>query len=308
MAENKATSFRVGEDDLEKFRLFMEERGMKTQAEGFKAMMQSVEMAQAKETIKDRAKEIETFQNTINELMGYFLNSLNVNQNSEERIREELSKELSTKDNTISTMFEQVQELKIDKINSDNNIKDINNKNKELQEQLQKANNEIVEKNKSIDKLNSNNDLLQENLQEYKQYKDNYKQLEKELEQLKVDNATLTIDRTTLENSLTRLQGEIDNKDNMINFYKDNNTDLKKDIDTYKNDIKSLDVKYNKQVEEVKAEHEKVIHEQLENTIGNLNSKHEVELSKKDLEIEKLSNLIEQFQNKTKKKPIKEVE
>lgn len=306
MAENKATSFRVGEEDLEKFRLFMEERGMKTQAEGFKAIMQSVEMAQAKETIKDRAKEIEIFQNTINELMGYFLNSLNVNQNSEERIREELSKELSTKDNTISTMFEQLQELKADKINSDNNLKDINSKNKELQEQLQKANNEIVEKNKSIDKLNSNNDLLQENLQEYKQYKDNYKQLEKELDQLKVDTAGLTTDKTTVENTVTRLQGEIDNKDNMITFYKDNNTDLKKDIDTYKNDIKLLEVKYNKQVEEVKAEHEKAIHEQLENVVGNLNNKQEVELSKKDLEIQKLNNLIEQLQNSNKKKTVKE--
>ena len=113
MAEIKATSFRVSEEDIAKFKEFAEENGY-NQAEAFKSIIQTMEMAKAKGMIKDRAKEIEVFQNTINNLMSMFLNSLNVNQTSEERIREELSQELQTKDNTIGNLYEQLQDLKAD--------------------------------------------------------------------------------------------------------------------------------------------------------------------------------------------------
>ena len=71
MAEIKATSFRVSEEDIAKFKEFAEEQGY-NQAEAFKSIMQTVEMAKAKNMIKDRAKEIEVFQDTINNLMSMF--------------------------------------------------------------------------------------------------------------------------------------------------------------------------------------------------------------------------------------------
>ena len=83
MADIKATSFRVSDEDIAKFKEFADKEGY-NQAEAFKSIMQTVEMAKAKNIIKDRAKEVEVFQNTINDLMSYFLNSLNVNQTSEE--------------------------------------------------------------------------------------------------------------------------------------------------------------------------------------------------------------------------------
>ena len=184
MADIKATSFRVSDEDIAKFKEFADKEGY-NQAEAFKSIMQTVEMAKAKNIIKDRAKEVEVFQNTINDLMSYFLNSLNVNQTSEERIREELSQELQTKDNTISTMYDQLQEVKAENKALKDNAKELNDNIKIINEEVKKLNNDILDKNKNIDKLNSNNDLLQENLQEYKKYKDNYKNLENELEQLK---------------------------------------------------------------------------------------------------------------------------
>ena len=64
MADIKATSFRINEDDIAKFKEFAEEQGY-NQAEAFKSIMQTVEMAKAKNMIKDRGKEIETFQDKI---------------------------------------------------------------------------------------------------------------------------------------------------------------------------------------------------------------------------------------------------
>ena len=130
MAEIKATSFRVSEEDIAKFKEFAEENGY-NQAEAFNNMIQTLEMAKAKGMLKDRAKEIETFQNTINKQMEMFLNSLNVNQTSEERIREELSKELQIKDNTITNLYEQLQEVKA--------------KNEELKAENKQFDNDIIE-------------------------------------------------------------------------------------------------------------------------------------------------------------------
>lgn len=287
MADIKATSFRVSEEDLDKFKQFTNDNGL-NQAEAFKSIMQTVEMAQAKNLIKDRGKEIEVFQDTINNLMSMFLNSLNVNQTSEERIREELQKELSTKDNTISTMYEQLQELKSDKINSDNNLKEIEIKNKELQEQLQKANADNAEKSKSLDVANRNNNTLQEQLAEYKQYKDNYKTIEKDLEQLKADN-------TMLDNSNKQLQDKLINNADMLTFYKENISKLESDIEGYKADVKSLEGTHKQDIAEVKAEHEKALEGQQKALQEQYSSKMDVEASKKDLEIERLQNQIEQL-------------
>lgn len=292
MADLKATSFRLNEEDLEKFKQFTTDNGL-NQAEAFKSIMQTVEMARAKGMIKDRGKEIEVFQDTINNLMSMFLNSLNVNQTSEERIREELSKELQTKDNTISNLYEQLQELKADKINSDNIAEDLERKYNEIQEQLQKVNSEILEKNKSIDKLNSNNDLLQDQLKEYKQYKDNYKPLEKELDQVKADNSNKDNNIKSLENNIMQLQDKIKNDSEMIEFYRANNTELKANI-------KAIEEECKQEIQEVKKDHEKALSGQIEAIKDQLEGKYNLEIERKALEIQKLQNEIDILKTKPK--------
>ncbi len=303
MAEIKATSFRIVDEDNDKFKQFMDKEGYKTQAEGFKAIMQAVEVAQAKNAIKDRAKEIETFQDTINKLVGYYLNSLEVNQNSEERIREELSKELQTKDNAISTMYEQLEELKSTMKYKSEQYNILEGKLQETQEALMSKSQDCIRLEKQIDKLNSNNDLLQEQLQEYKGYKDDYKNLEKDLEKLKSDikRKDVIIQGFTTDNQ--QLKDKIANLSDMAEFYKNEINNKDKSINEYKSDIKALEGKYNNQIEDIKADHEKKFQEQLQNIVDNLNNKHDVELSKKDLEIQKLQNAIEQLKSNHSKQP-----
>ncbi|MGL4914308.1 MAG: hypothetical protein ACRC3Y_17955, partial [Romboutsia sp.] len=73
--EIKAVSFRLVEEDIQKFREIAEQQGL-NQAEMFQGLMNNFEMAKAKGQITDRAKEIEVFQDTVNNLMGMFINSL----------------------------------------------------------------------------------------------------------------------------------------------------------------------------------------------------------------------------------------
>lgn len=303
MADLKATSFRISEEDLEKFKQFMDQEGIKTQADGFKSIMQSVEMAKAKNILSDRGKEIETFQETINNLMSMFLNSLNVNQTSEERIRDQLSLELNTKDNTISTMYEQLQEVKAENKALKDNNKELNDNIKVANEEVKRLNSDILDRNKNIDKLSSNNDLLQENLQEYKKYKDNYKNLESELEQLKADNSTKDNTINSLENINKQLEGKIKNDSDMIEFYKSNNIELKSNIEQYKGDNKALEQQHKQEIENIKADHTKAVQEQLKALQEQLQNKHDIEVAKKDLEFHKLNNEIEQLKAK-KVKPV----
>ena len=120
MAEIKGTSLRVNEDDLKKFKEYMKEFDL-TQAETFQAIINSFEMANAKNLITDRAKEIEVFQSTVNNLTSMFISSLAINQTSEERIRESLSAELNTKDKLISNLQEDKDKYK-DKIKIDTEV------------------------------------------------------------------------------------------------------------------------------------------------------------------------------------------
>lgn len=290
MGDIKATSFRINEDDIAKFKEFAEQEGY-NQAEAFKSMVQTLEMARAKGMIKDRAKEIEVFQDTINSLMGMFINSLNINQLSEESIREELSLELNNKDNTISMAFEQIEELKADNKKLNDTIKEIEEINKYFDEKIMLLDDDVKDKQKNIDKLNSNNDLLQEQLQEYKQYKTNYSSLLEEVEQVKAEQQALRDINGKLINDNELLNSKLQANTDIINFYKDEIETKNTSINEFKDDIKALESKNNKQLEELAAVHTKALND----SIDNLKDKHEVELSRKDLEIQTLKREIEEL-------------
>ena len=289
MAE-KVTSMRLNEEDLEQFKAFAKDNGL-NQQQAFNSLIALAELEKAKDILGYRGKEIESFRDTINKLLNFYINSLEVNTTTEQTIREELSKELQTKDNTISSLYEQLQELKSDKINLDNSNKDIISKNKELLEQLQKANNDNTDKQSQLDIANRNNNTLQEQLTEYKEYKNTNKKLEKELEHLKADSSTKDNTISNLENNNKQFQDKINNSADMIEFYKSNNTELK-------DNIKALEDKYNKQIENIKAENTKALEGQLKATTEQFNNKNDIEVAKKDLELEKLKNEIEQLKAK----------
>ena len=303
MQENKTkiSALRVNIGDEESFKQYLKDNGY-TQAEGFKNLVALMELDNAKEQLSDRAKEIDTFRDTVNKLIGFYINSLEVNQVAEERIREEVKKELSTKDNTIRNLQEQLQEQKekIEEIKAES--KEISKDNKAFASEKEKAFEDIKAKEKENETLAGNNKMLQEQvitlngiITEYKDLKDLNIKLEAENKELKGTHQKF---KTELE----QLNNKLINADDMLKFYKEQVAELKEEVkefnknisdkeNNYKAEIKALEEKNIKELDKVKAELQE-----------KLNSKHEVELEKKGIEIDKLKNMINQLQDKLKEK------
>lgn len=303
MAE-KVTSMRLNEEDLEQFKAFAKDNGL-NQQQAFNSLIALAELEKAKDVLGDRSKSIDTFRDTINRAIGMYVNALEENTTAEQTIREELHRELQTKDNNISNLYEQLQEVKADNETLKSNNKEIDSKLQECMNALVDKSKECINFESQVNTLNSNNDLLQEQLQEYKEYKNNYKSLEKDLEQLKKDikRKDVVIQGFTTDNQ--QLKDKINNDSEMIDFYKANNAELK-------DNIKILENKYDKQIENIKIDHEKEINnlkveyndrlgKQSEEITKSLASNHDIEIGKKELEIEKLKNELSALKSKNHK-------
>lgn len=313
--EIKAVSFRLAEDDIQKFREFADEQGL-NQAEMFQSLMNSFEMAKAKGMITDRAKEIEVFQDTVNTLMNMFINSLAINQTSEERIRETLSLELSTKDQTIADLQSREKILKSDFERIDKELDVYLKQSNELAVKLENANKEIEQKNSIINNQQEQINTLNSIVTEYKSYKDINKELE--LKNIELNNKI-----TDALHSNSDLQSKIENLESIKEFYKSEVESLKneikevnkniKDIEkSHKDEIKALnnahreelnglDDKYKDDIEKLKKELTDKFNEDMNNKIEFEKSKYQLELdkaiSKEQLLKVKYDNLKEKYDN-----------
>jgi len=339
----KPATFRLNEDDINRFKEFASQNSL-NQQEAFTSLLNTLELNNAKSSLGGRSNSIEAFQTTVNNLVKFYINSLEENTTTEDRIREELSLQLITKDKTILDHQNKLQEFKDGKVILDDNIANLSDKNKELQDQLSKVQNDIKDKDKYIDNLRQQNELLTNTLNEYKEYKEiNIK--------LDIDNKELKSENITLNNSNKQLEDKIKNDADMLEFYKNqiqeqkeetkvlNKSMLEKEIE-YKANIKEIEEKNNKQIVELEKtfkerldeqinenkdlnksmiekdveykatikdmeeknkqqvlEIEKNFRERLEAQINEnkeqFNNKLELELGKKDLEVQKLQNEID---------------
>lgn len=306
MSENmsKPATFRFGEEDIIKFKEFAKENNLNHQ-DAFTSLLNTLELDNAKRELGARAQSIEVFQNTVNKLVKFYLNSLEENVTTEDRIREELSAEIKKKDDIISNLYEQLEDMKIQNDKFKEHVKNIETKDAELEEQLKKANSEIEDKIKNLDIANRNNTNLQDQVAEYKQYKEQYKEIEKNLEKLKLEINQKDSNINDLNNKVKQLDDKVKNDSDMLEFYKNNMADLKDTIEGYKKDIKSLEDEYKQDVINVKAEQQKHLEKQIQGNADMLNNLHVVELEKKDLEIQKLNNTLEQLQHNSKKRTTK---
>ena len=119
---------------------------------------------------------------------------------------------------------------------------------------------------------------------------------------LRVENKELKEAHQKFKTELEQLNNKLINADDMLKFYKEQVAELKEEAkefnknisdkeNTYKAEIKAVEEKNIKELDKVKAELQE-----------KLNSKHEVELEKKGIEIDKLKNMINQLQDKLKEK------
>lgn len=111
MGEIKQANFKIDIETANKFRAFCKENGIE-QAEGFNRIMASLEMSQAKTTLHDRKLEISEFERHATALTNAYLQSLELESNTEERVREEFETLLKSKDEIIADLQNERNELK----------------------------------------------------------------------------------------------------------------------------------------------------------------------------------------------------
>ena len=289
MAEIKGTSLRVNEDDLKKFKEYMKEFNL-TQAETFQAIINSFEMAKAKNLITDRAKEIEVFQSTVNNLTSMFISSLAINQTSEERIRESLSAELNTKDKLISNLQEDKDKYK-DKIKAlSNSVKEYENTINEINSNLYKSNKDNEDKTLTINNQLEQIKILNEIVAEYKEFKDTNKVLAH-------SNKELTKSNNDLVHENLDLKDKISNIKDMNKFYKEQILKLEEEVrklnaennnnkDKYEKEIELLKNTQNKKIDDIKLENKMKLEEKEKDFENRL----EFEKEKIQLEVEKINS------------------
>ena len=289
MAEIKGTSLRVNEDDLKKFKEYMKEFDL-TQAETFQAIINSFEMAKAKNLITDRAKEIEVFQSTVNNLTSMFISSLAINQTSEERIRESLSAELNTKDKLISNLQEDKDKYK-DKIKAlSTSVEEYENTINKINSNLYKSNKDNEDKTLTINNQLEQIKILNEIVAEYKEFKDTNKVLAH-------SNKELTKNNNDLVHENLDLKDKISNVKDMNKFYKEQILKLEEEVrklnaennnnkDKYEKEIELLKNTQNKKIDDIKLENKMKLEEKEKDFENRL----EFEKEKIQLEVEKISS------------------
>lgn len=314
MAEIKPTSFRISEEAAEKFKKFASNNHL-NQAEAFDSIINTVEVALAKEQIQGRSTEIETFQSTVNNLVRMFINSLVINQTSEDRIRESLSIEINTKDQTITDLQSERTTLKekLDKSLIDTKeLKEISNK---YLKNIEKLEHELESKTHQAENSESQIKTLNGIIDEYKGFK-------KANVELELVHKELTKVNSELMNEKDKLIGTIKNNEDMISFFKDQLATYKDEISTLnnqailkeKNNIAAMDKledKYSTEIAELNKEHKKTVQdienkynieieklkashkEELDKLIISLKEKSEIELQRKELEIDKLKSQLQ---------------
>ena len=285
MAEIKGTSLRVNEDDLKKFKEFD-----LTQAETFQAIINSFEMAKAKNLITDRAKEIEVFQSTVNNLTSMFISSLAINQTSEERIRESLSAELNTKDKLISNLQEDKDKYK-DKIKAlSTSVEEYENTINKINSNLYKSNKDNEDKTLTINNQLEQIKILNEIVAEYKEFKDTNKVLAH-------SNKELTKNNNDLVHENLDLKDKISNVKDMNKFYKEQILKLEEEVrklnaennnnkDKYEKEIELLKNTQNKKIDDIKLENKMKLEEKEKDFENRL----EFEKEKIQLEVEKINS------------------
>lgn len=261
----KPTSLRLGEADLKKFKAYAEKMGL-SQGEAFSSLISLAELEKARTTLNNRANNIDTFRNTINSLLVFYVNALEENAQAEERIRQEFSKMLDSKENTIQTFQNKIQELKeiLEELKTykeqQNNV--INN----YENEIKTLTENLYDKQKQIDTLTNNNNMLQEQLIEYKNYKKEYKSLEEELkilekkyksleEDSKQDIEKLKSENLSYANKIDNLKEKLKNSDDMLKFYREQIIIKDNEIKENKDYSKSKETELKQEITNLKAEH-----------------------------------------------------
>lgn len=111
MSETKSATFRLNQESTESFRQYCEENKL-TAAQGFDYMLEVLALDKARTAIQSRETEISNFEQHAKAIISAYLHSLELNENAEQRIREQFATQLETQAVTISEYQSQIKDLR----------------------------------------------------------------------------------------------------------------------------------------------------------------------------------------------------
>ncbi len=273
MAETTQFNMRVDADNATAFRKYCEELGM-SQAQGFGHIMSIVELDKEKKAIPSREKELEEFETHAHTLIDMYLNSIKMNENAEERVKEQFKTELGTKDKAIADYQRQVEELKEKLKDSQKELKEKENSLKLADNLAGKFDKERRSAEELADSMKELNKTLEARINEISAKAEEYDKLQKsfsdvsnqltreknEKEKLKAnfDNASerLTQQNTILERTLSE-RNELRKSVNDLNI---EIAGLRKDIEKAVSDTKKdAEIEKEKAVSSIREEYNEKI-------------------------------------------------
>lgn len=309
MSDIKPASFRLDVTTTEKFKELANGLGL-TQDKMLRDLMSSFELDNAKNNLGDRAKEIEEFQNHSQRMINIYLNSLELNQNSEARIKEQFSEKLLMKQDIISNLQNQLNANKEELKNNNLLLTNTLNDNGKLDDELKQLKDTLKTKESLISEYKNKIDTLTTLVTEYQEYKNKIDLVKAELEEavkiketanysiqeLKLENDTLNKNIDLLETSIIEYKNTIseiklENKENLNEI----KLEKKAALENQKDEISKITNELTKKNKELQENHdlkiEKIISEH-ENEISILINKYEDKIneiskrSKENLDME----------------------
>ena len=184
MGEIKQTNFRIDSETADAFRAFCEEKGM-NQAQGFDHVMQVLELNQAKTAIQGRCVEIEEFETSVKAILSAYLNSLEINQNAEARVREQFASELRRKDARITELQKKCEELQAAKKKAEAEASEKAHQESILAEQFEMVKKGATDQEQIITMLNEKLTEALKNLKNFEGLQHSEAGLKDEVQQLK---------------------------------------------------------------------------------------------------------------------------
>lgn len=285
----KVFSFRMTPETKKALDAICKETGL-TSAMAFERLVELYNLDEAKKVIPSREAEIENFESLLRAISAAFVNSLELNLNAENRIRQTVATELQAKDQAILDYQEQLQELKAKVKEKEEKIKDL----APLEKQLFASELEIKD--------------LQNQLQDQKRYLDIAQKTADTMTDKAEKYDTLLEEKHTVDAALTEKEAQLKEKqaeldaEKKISVEKINAAGLaaaQKTATEWENKLSAERKAFQNQMDDLQkswiakldSEHT-AFQSQLEQQRDKLESKHDTDLNKLHEEIRRLERKI----------------
>lgn len=216
MEESKTSrSIRADAETLDKFKALSE--SFESQGDCLKSLISAYEINNAKHILTGVSTDIADYESHINSIQSAFLHILELNNNAEQRIRQEFEQLLESKDKTIAELQSKSEQLKAEKEKAVADKKEDAEQIQQLESQLSDAEQRKNDAIKSADDKQRYIDNLLLQVSEIETIKADASRKDNEIQSLKAD---VSSKETEISNLTSKMNSDISEKDTTIDKLK----------------------------------------------------------------------------------------